>query len=323
MYLVTDSVDPAYNLAFEEYVLREKKQEDWLMLWSNDRSVILGQNQLAAQEVDLAYARKLGIKIVRRMSGGGAVYHDTGNLNYSFITDTGNVGQISMTGFVEAIVSALRGLGLRAEASGRNDILVNGCKVSGTADRLCGKRILHHGTLLFDSNLETAAAVLKPRPGKFESKASKSVRARICNIKDCLAEDMTMSEFRDYMARQLCRDPAPRRLTNNELDAVRRLADEKYRTDEWNFGYEASFDYENSARFPGGTLEVRLTVEDDVIADISFYGDFLSRISQDEVIAALRGCPYRREDVLRRLEGALVYDSFGHITAKEIVSIIV
>ena len=200
-YLETGSTDPAYNLAFEEYVLTHRRDGAYLLLWQNDNTIVVGRNQNTAQEIDRAFVEQHHIRVVRRGTGGGAVYHDMGNLNYSFITDAGDAERMAMERFTRPIVAALQGLGLQAEASGRNDILVEGRKVSGTAQRLTDGRILHHGTLLFDSRPEMVAGALRADPAKFRSKGAKSVRSRIGNIRDFLPEDMTLPAFWDYLKR--------------------------------------------------------------------------------------------------------------------------
>ena len=205
-YLETGSRDPAYNLALEETVLRRRIQGDYLLLWQNDNTIVIGQNQNAEAEINRAFVETHGIRVVRRTTGGGAVYHDLGNLNYSFITDAGDAERLTMERFTRPVVEALRGLGLQAEASGRNDILVEGRKVSGTAQRLLGKRILHHGTLLFDANPEMVAGALNVDPTKFQSKSSKSVRSRIGNIRTFLKEDMDLPAFWAYLKEALAGD---------------------------------------------------------------------------------------------------------------------
>ncbi|MBQ9421818.1 MAG: lipoate--protein ligase [Lachnospiraceae bacterium] len=187
IYMETGSTDPAYNLAFEEYVLNHRADGDYLLLWQNDNAVIIGQNQNTPEEINEAFVRAHGIKVVRRMTGGGAVYHDLGNLNYSFITDYNEDADVSIGRFTDAVVGALRSLGLDAESSGRNDILVGGKKISGTAQRISGHRILYHGTLLFDSDPEMIAGALHADPAKFASKSTKSVRSRVGGIRAALA----------------------------------------------------------------------------------------------------------------------------------------
>ena len=198
-YLETGQTDPAYNLAFEEYVLLNKREGDLLILWQNDNAVIVGRNQNTEEEINRPFVEAHGIKVVRRITGGGAVYHDLGNLNYSFITDCGEFDHAAMAAFTWPVVAALRGLGLNAEGSGRNDITVDGRKVSGTAQRVQGGRILFHGTLLFDSDPEMVAGALRADPDKFRSKSTKSVRSRVGNIREFLPERMSLEVFRKYL----------------------------------------------------------------------------------------------------------------------------
>ncbi len=185
-YMETGSTDPAYNLAFEEYILNHRLDGDYLLLWQNDNAVIIGQNQNTPEEIDEVFVREHGVRVVRRMTGGGAVYHDLGNLNYSFITDYNEDADVSISRFTDAVTGALKSLGLDAKASGRNDILVGGKKISGTAQRIAGHRILYHGTLLFDSDPEMIAGALHADPAKFASKSTKSVRSRVGGIKAAL-----------------------------------------------------------------------------------------------------------------------------------------
>lgn len=322
-YLETHSTDPAYNLAFEEYVLTHRKSGDYLLLWQNDNTIVVGQNQNTAQEIDAAFVRQHHITVVRRSTGGGAVYHDLGNLNYSFITDIGDSERLTMERFTRPIVAALQNLGLKAEASGRNDILVEGRKVSGTAQRLSGGRILHHGTLLFDSRPEMIAGALHVDQAKFTSKSAKSVKSRVGNIRDFLPRDMTLPQFWDYLKKQLSGDGlVPYALTPQELSEVERLADEKYRTWEWTYGRSPRFDMVNRSYFSGGRLEVGLSVAHGQITDIRFYGDFLSVVDTTPLRRALEGVRYRQEDVAAVLAQQPIDRMFGTITREELLQTI-
>ena len=178
-YLETGSVDPCYNLALEQVVLEQRREGDWLMLWQNRNTVVVGLNQNTAEEINASFVEAHGITVVRRMTGGGAVYHDLGNLNYSFIRDVGNAEELTIGRFTEPVCRALASLGVQASVSGRNDILVDGKKISGVAQRIVGGRILHHGTLLFDSDPAMIAGALRADPAKFTSKSAKSVRSRV------------------------------------------------------------------------------------------------------------------------------------------------
>lgn len=319
-YLETGSQDPYYNLAFEEYVLARRREGDYLLLWQNDNTIVIGQNQNAEEEINRAFVEAHGIRVVRRTTGGGAVYHDLGNLNYSFITDAGDAERLTMERFTLPVTAALRGLGLRAEAGGRNDILVEGRKVSGTAQRLLNGRILHHGTLLFQADPGMVAGALQVAPEKFRSKSAKSVRSRIGNIRDFLPVDMDLRAFWDYLKSALAGEGfAEGALTAEELEAVARLREEKYATWEWNFGHSPAYDLSNRRRWEGGSLEVRLSVKDGRITEIGFYGDFLSRCSLEPLTERLRGAAFRREDVAGVLEDCPLRNYFGGITEEEIL----
>ena len=319
-YLETGSHDPFYNLAFEETVLSRRTEGDYLLLWQNDNTIVIGQNQNAEAEINRAFVEEHGIRVVRRTTGGGAVYHDLGNLNYSFITDAGDAERLTMERFTKPIVEALCGLGLHAEASGRNDILVEGRKVSGTAQRLMKGRILHHGTLLFDANPGMVAGALNADPAKFQSKSAKSVRSRIGNIREFLPGEMDLPAFWEYLKTALAGSGLTQvQLSGEELEAVRELKRTKYDTWEWNFGRSPQYDVTNKRRFEGGSLEVRTAVAKGAITHMTFYGDFLSVSPLDDLCAALEGCAFRREDVGAVLERFPLRELFGGITRDEIL----
>ena len=314
LYLETGSTDPAYNLAFEEYVLTHYTEGNILILWQNDNAVIIGRNQNTAEEIDQSFVNAHSIHVIRRNTGGGAVYHDLGNLNYSFITDNG----VSKAAFTEPVIRALQNLGLDASASGRNDILVSGKKVSGTAQQVSKGRILHHGTLLFDSNSSMINGALTPNPVKFQSKSVKSVRSRVGNIREFLKEDMSLTDFWAHLKRTLGEDGMTvHALTGEELAAVVKLKTEKYDTWQWNYGKSPAYDLQVRNRFDGGTLDIRMTVDHGVIKSIKFYGDFLAvspvRILED----GLTGCAYSEEAISLILSSLPIAECLGGITAEE------
>lgn len=322
-YLETGSQSPYYNLAFEEYVLTHRTQGDYLLLWQNENTIVVGQNQNTEAEINRPFVEAHHINVVRRSTGGGAVYHDLGNLNYSFITDAGDKASISMDRFTSPVVEALKGLGLQAEASGRNDILVEGRKVSGTAQRLYGNRILHHGTLLFDANADMVAGALQVDPEKFRSKSTKSVRSRIGNIRSFLKQDMDMPAFWAYLKEALAGSGMVfDTLTADELAQVDKLKTEKYDTWEWNYGRSPKFDMTGKRYWDGGCLEVGVSVSHGCITDIRFNGDFLSVCSIEPLVEALRGVPFRREDVCRVLNSLSTSKLLGAITEEQVLDTI-
>ena len=316
-YLETGSTDPYYNLAFEEYVLSHMTEDSYLILWQNDNTIVIGQNQNTPAEVNRSFVEEHGIRVVRRMTGGGAVYHDLGNLNYSFIGDNdGSFGK----NFSAIVVRALRDLGLDAECSGRNDITVGDQKLSGTAQRLLHGRILHHGTLLFDSDLDTVAGALRVDPDKFKSKHTKSVRSRVGNIRPLLKEDMELSEFKEYLKAALTDNGyIPDALPVQALAEIRSLRDAKYATEAWNWGSSLPSTFTSKRWFPGGCLEICADIVGNHIHNLRFFGDYLSLCSQDELSTALENCPYSCDAVNAILQRFDLTCLFGGITADNIL----
>ena len=317
-YFRTTSTDPAYNLAFEEYVLSNRTEGNILILWQNDNAVIVGRNQNTSQEIDGAFVAANGIRVIRRNTGGGAVYHDLGNLNYSFITNEG----ADRNSFTEPVVQALQNLGLDACASGRNDILVNGLKVSGTAQQISKGRILHHGTLLFDANSSMISGALTPDPSKFQSKSVKSVRSRVGNIRPLLARDMTLQEFWQYLETSLASSLIPAELSEDEIQKVLQLKAVKYDTWEWNFGKSPAYELHSKKRFTGGSLEVHLSVAAGKITGIKLYGDFLAVKPVAILENGLVGCICRADTLQDALNQLPVADCLGGITTAELIELI-
>ncbi len=340
-YMETGSVDPAYNLAFEEYVLTRRPEGNYLMLWQNDRTVVVGRNQNTLEEINEDFIKSHSIRVVRRTTGGGAVYHDLGNLNYSFITDFRDDADRPIRIFTDAVVRALRCLGLDAEASGRNDILVSQKKVSGTAQRIEGKRILYHGTLLFDTDPETIARALHADPSKFESKSTKSVQSRVGCIRTALLggpfAGMDIGSFRQTIREQLAAycgeetaghpaEPLTVSILNKEeIREVERLRDEKYNTWDWTYGRSPRFAYRNRKRFPGGTIEAGVNVAGGLITEIAIHGDFLALQPIEGLTQYLLGLPYEKSTLEKALSDiSSVTDLrlyLGQITADELLSV--
>ncbi len=308
-YYWNERTDPAYNLALEE-IMTMQADAPFAMLWRNRPSVIIGRNQNACREFNAAYAREHGISIVRRMTGGGAVYHDLGNLNYSFFafeTDA-NRRYVDFAPFAAPVLNALRSLGVDAEFSGRNDILVGGRKISGSAKSVHAGRILFHGTLLFDLDFEAMSAVLTPPQAKIEAKGVASVRARVANLNEFLPtldrEMFRQAMERDFLRQFGLKEPLP--IPVNWVREAERTADERYRSWEWNFGESPDFSFERTRHFPCGTVTVHLDVHSGVIRRAAFRGDFFGSAPADGLADALVGCPHRADALRTALSGANV-----------------
>lgn len=318
-YLETGSTNPAFNLAFEEYILTHRMQGDYLLLWQNDSTIVIGQNQSAEAEINRSFVEQQRIRVVRRSTGGGAVYHDLGNLNYSFITDAGDVESLTMARFANPVVTALKNLGLQAEVSGRNDILINKKKISGTAQRIYKNRILHHGTLLFDTDFSVLSEALRTAPEKYQSRGMTSVKSRVGNIREMLPRDMTMAAFKENLREALAVKSIDN-LSDFEMEIIEKIKKEKYDTWEWNFGHAPHCKMLNRQRWPGGILDVHLNTERGKIKKIEFFGDFLSATDVAEVQDCLQGCDYRHEAVAEVLESLPIPLYFGTITKEEVLS---
>jgi len=323
LYMETNSLDPTWNLALEEAAQEWDQNEEIMMLWQNDNAIIVGRYQNAEKEINFDAANRLGVKVVRRSTGGGTVYHDLGNLNYSFIRPVDYTKKLEMTALSKPMEQALNFMGIPALAQGRNDITLEGKKISGTAQRIHSNRLLHHGTLLFDSNLDVLMSVLNVDPTKIISKGINSVRSRVTNIREHVSpeqfQDMKTfwSGLIDAFAKEspLTRVNPPAEL----LDKARFLQETKYQTWEWNFGSAPAFQYRNTKRYPGGNLEIDINVENGLISQCRICGDFLGLVELDELENSFIGLKFSETDVLKKLQAVDLSPYLGSITAEEVV----
>jgi len=318
--------DPYFNLAAEEYAM-SAFDGDCFMLWRNAPAIIVGRHQNTLAEINVEYVRANHLPVVRRLSGGGAVFHDLGNLNFTFIAATeGPRNEVDFRRFTEPILDALRGLGVDARFEGRNDLTIDGRKFSGNAEYVHGGRILHHGTLLFAARMADVAAALRPDPAKFADKAVKSVRSRVTNISEHLPQPMTVLEFRDsLMAHVMATAPAAQPYAFSDADrrAIARLRDEKYATWEWNYGHSPRYNFAKRLRTPGGSVEAALEVSDGIIRAAAFYGDYFTRRDPAEVAAALAGAPHRADALRERLAALPVAETFVNVTADDLLEALI
>ena len=327
IYIENNSKDPYYNLALEEYVLSHDKNDDILLLWQNDKTVVVGRYQNTAQETNERFCRVNDVKIVRRNTGGGAVYHDLGNLNFSIITDYKQGDDISFGRFLNVIIGALKTLGVDAQLLGRNDLVVEGLKISGSAQTILKGRILHHGTLLCNTDLDMLVGTLQndreqsaaAAAGLYKSKATASIRSRVANIKDfndLVSVDLLKSRILSEFGK-----PAPLvkyELTTAEVDEVHKLRESKYETWEWNYGVSPDFNFYKETRFPQGSIAASMIVEEGIIRQCAINGDFLGCMDIADIEKALVGIKLMFDDVaacLARFDTGLY---FGGVTAEEV-----
>jgi len=318
--------DPRINLALEEYALRNfGESDDYLLFYINGPSIIIGRNQNTLEEINDEYVRKNGIHVVRRMSGGGAVYHDEGNLNFSFITNYKKENLHNFKKFTKPVIQVLNEMGVDAEMSGRNDILAEGRKISGNAQFSTGKRMFSHGTLLFNSDLEEVTRALDVKMSKIESKGHKSVRSRVANISEFLNDKLSVSEFRQRLLDGLYRERdnfETYHLTDDEWKAVHDLRDEKYGNWDWNFGRSPDFNIQRSKRFPVGEIDLRLDVEKGHIKNLKIYGDFFGREPVDEIEEMLKDVRYEPSDIEIALNGIEIQEYFGDVEKAEFLDLV-
>ncbi len=325
IYIRNNSLNPYYNLALEEYVLRKLDQsQDYILLWQNEPSVIIGRFQNTIEEINMEYIEENKINIVRRITGGGAVYHDLGNLNFSFIvTDTRDA--IDFRRFTEPVVSALAKIGIKAEHTGRNDITIDEKKFSGNAQYHLKSRTLHHGTILFSSRLEDVQAALSVKPDKIESKGLKSVRSRVTNIEDYLSKKVSVQEFRELLLYHLFQEKQIQeyKLSEEEQNNIKILMKEKYLTWEWNYGHSPAFNITKYGRFAGGGIEFRFNVHKGIIENCKIYGDFFSNEDINDLAISFQGVRYRVENLSTFLEGIDLPKYFSGITSDELLKVII
>ena len=304
IYLESSSTNPCYNLALEEYVFEQMdRSQSYFMLWQNDNAIIVGKYQNTAEEINREFVEARGIRVVRRLSGGGAVYHDRGNLNFTFITDQEGFADFNFRAFTRPVLQALEELGVRASFTGRNDLVLEGRKFSGNSQYARHGRVLHHGCIMLDSDLDTLRDALQARDAKFTSKSVKSVRSRVTTINDHAPRKIAMEEFKSALKRQVFagNDITEYRLTEADQEAVRTLMREKYETWEWNYGFTRAYSIRREQKFDGGLLTVDMDVKHGVIAEVRLSGDFFGGGDLRELERNLKGIPLD-EDLTQRLE---------------------
>ncbi|WP_247927154.1 lipoate--protein ligase [Streptococcus constellatus] len=326
-YIINNSNDTAFNIALEEYAFKHLLDEDQIfLLWINKPSIIVGRHQNTVQEINRDYVREHGIEVVRRISGGGAVYHDLNNLNYTIISKEDENKAFDFKSFSTPVIKTLEELGVKAEFTGRNDLEIDGKKFCGNAQAYINGRIMHHGCLLFDVDLPVLAQALQVSKDKFESKGVQSVRARVTNIVDELPEKITVEEFKNLLLGYMKKEYPEMTeyvLSDQELAEIRQIRDSKFANWDWNYGKSPEYNVRRGTKFTSGKVEVFANVVESKIQDIKIYGDFFGIEDVAAVEAALRGVKYEHEDIIQALSSLDISRYFAGISKEEIAEAVV
>ena len=320
-FIKNPNTNPHYNMAFDEYCLESLPiDEPVFFLWQNKPSVIVGFNQEVNTEVNLDYLNQQGITLARRVTGGGAVYHDFGNLNYTIVGRSEDLER-DYPEYASLMMKALQALGVTATLSGRNDILVEGKKVSGFAKRVCKNRLMVHGTLMFNVDVDVLTHVLNTSQSKLQSKGIASVRSRVANLSDYLPEISDIQTFKNRLEEILSNNhtDAEYHLSEEDFANIQRLTDEKFATWEWNYGHSPKATLVHAARLACGTVEVHLTLAENRIASCRFGGDFLGNLPASDVETALTGSPYERNEIHKCLSKIEISRYFDRVSVDDLL----
>lgn len=321
-----DILDQTLNFALEEYALTHLDiNETYLMFYRMTPTVIVGRNQNAVEEVNMDYIRSHKVTVTRRLSGGGAVYNDPGNLSFSFISKDDGDSFNNYRKFTEPVIRALKHMGVEAKLEGRNDLTADGKKISGNAQFVTHGRIFSHGTLLFDVNLDNVSKALHPDAEKYESKGIKSVRSRVTNIREHLLENMDIQQFRETLLHYIFEGNSEipeYHLTDEDWTNIVATAQHRYRNWDWVYGKSPEFNVRKAHRFPGGRIDIRLDVKRGVIETASIYGDFFGVEDVSDIEKLLVGTKYEQDAVTEKLKTVDVHLYFGKISLEDLLSVL-
>ncbi|WP_068268496.1 lipoate--protein ligase [Caviibacter abscessus] len=320
-YIINNCNDPTYNIALEEYCFKNLKEEEIFILWINKPTIVMGKHQNAIEEINPEYVKDHNINVVRRISGGGAVYHDLNNLNYTIISSKTGEGAFDFKTFSQPVINVLTKLGVNANFTGRNDIEINGKKICGNAQAYYNGRMMHHGCLLFDVNLSVLSQALKVSKDKIESKGVKSVRSRVTNILDELPNKIDIETFKQMIfdeMKQNNKDFTEYVLSDEEIEIIKKNRNEKHANWDWVYGKAPEFNIRRDTKYPSGKISVFANVVNSKINSIKIYGDFFGIKDVDDIEKMLIGVKYTYEDIYNILKDVDISKYFLGINTEEI-----
>lgn len=302
IYIESSNMNPYYNLALEEFVF-EHFNEDVFMLWQNSNTIVVGKYQNTIEEISLKFAKDNQIKVVRRLSGGGAVYHDMGNLNFTFIAKKNDENAFCFEHFTGHILDVLKTFNVKGEFNSRNDLVVEGKKFSGNSQYIKNGKVLHHGTLLFNSELEVLVNALKVGNAKIESKAIKSIHERVTNLKAYMP-NITLEEFKNAIIKHMfgANDVQIYEFSEEDLAEIEQLCDTKYSTWKWNYGESPKCNVIKKGKCECGLFQVCLEIEEGAIKSVKIFGDFFAGENFSELVALLVGCRFTENGIRNKVE---------------------
>lgn len=319
--------DPRINLAIEEYALKtmDVEKDSFLLFYINQPSIIIGRNQNTIEEINTDYVEENDIIVVRRLSGGGAVYHDLGNLNFSFLTKDDGESFQNFKKFTQPVVDAMKKLGINSELSGRNDILAEGRKISGNAMFSTKGRMFSHGTLMYNCDIDAVVSALKVKKEKIESKGIKSVRSRVANIADFMENPISIEEFRMEILKSIFGGEENIQyydLTEEDWKNIYKLSEERYQKWDWNYGQSPKFNIQRTKKFPSGFIDLRLEVNKGIMQEVHIFGDFFGVGEMEDIENLLRGKKYEPHTISDALEEIDIPTYFGGVSKEEFVKLI-
>ena len=327
-FLESHSNDPYYNLSFEEYIFRNLplEEEEYVYLWINSPAIIIGRNQNAYAEINEEYMKEHNLKVCRRITGGGAVYHDLGNLNFSFVTKTKGHDRIDFKQYYIPIVNALKAIGIDAELSGRNDITIDGKKCIGSSQSVDNHRVLSNGCILFNVQLEELSKALNPRKEKFESKGVKSVRSRVTNIAPYLEnKNLSTEDFKNILQNEIFKlfgeEPEEYVLSEEELQGVKEIYNTRFSLESWNYGKKPVGEVKQYKKFPAGFIELAYDLNNGKIRNLHINGDFFGKENVEDIRKAIEGQEYKKANIKEILDTFKLEDYFGNVSSEELTEL--